>query len=418
MDIAVIALGSRGDVQPYIALGKGLKQAGHAVRLITHENYRRLVESSGLGFYPARGDVQAFAESDEMRDLLASGNFFKITAKTASAAKEAAAHWAEDGLAGSQGADLLLAGYGGMSLGLDLSEKLGIPLIHVHVFPFTPTNEFASVLLPQSLAKLGGTVNLFSHHLTRQIMWQSIRAGDNVIRQKLGLPSAPFWGPYRSKAYTRFPVLYGFSSHVIPKPTDWKNTYVTGYWFLEASDEWTPPEDLVQFIQAGPKPIYIGFGSMGNRNPEETKQLVLDAVDRSGQRAILLSGWSGFAKEDIPETVYLADSLPHSWLFAQVAAVVHHGGAGTTAAGLRAGVPSILIPFFGDQGFWGDRVYKLGVGPQPIPRKRLTAELLANAIQQVVTDATMQERAAELGAKIQSEDGVATAVEIIDSAMS
>ena len=414
MDIAVIALGSRGDVQPYVALGKGLKQAGHTVRLITHENYQGLAESSDLPFFGVRGDVQAFAQSDEMRELSETGNFLKLTAKMANAGKEAAALWAEDSLAACQGAELLLAGFGGMFVGLALSQKLGIPLIQAHVFPFTPTGDFASVLLPQGIAKLGGFFNRISHHLTRQLMWQGVRGGDNVTRQKLGLRSAPFFGPYRAKELTRFPVLYGMSQHVIPQPTDWKYAHITGHWYLDSPTNWSPPSSLTHFLAGGPKPIYIGLGSMGNRNPEQTKQTVLDAIDRSGQRTVLLSGWSGFSQDDVPDTVYLADSLPHSWLFPQMSAVIHHGGAGTTAAGLRSGVPSILIPFFGDQPFWGQRVFEFGVGPRPILRNQLTAEVLVNAIKQAVTDSKMQERAAELGTKIQNENGVTRAVELIE----
>jgi sterol 3beta-glucosyltransferase len=226
------------------------------------------------------------------------------------------------------------------------------------------------------------------------------------------LPAAPFFGSDNLPQFQQYPTLYGFSPSVIPKPSDWHNTEVTGYWFLDAATDWVPPADLMAFLQAGPPPVYIGFGSMGSRKPEETADLVLQAIARTGQRAILLSGWGGLSKADLPETVFMVESVPHSWLFSQVAAVVHHGGAGTTAAGLRAGVPSIVIPFFGDQPFWGQRVAKLGVGPEPIPRKQLTVERLAQAIRTAVTDRGMIRRAADLGAKIQAEDGVANAVAI------
>jgi UDP:flavonoid glycosyltransferase YjiC (YdhE family) len=152
---------------------------------------------------------------------------------------------------------------------------------------------------------------------------------------------------------------------------------------------------------------------MSNRNPEETADLILQALAQTQQRAILLSGWDGLRKANLPDTVFMGDVIPHSWLFSRVAAVVHHGGAGTTAAGLRAGVPSIIIPFFADQPFWGHRVAELGVGPEPIPRQQLTVERLAEAIQRAVTDQTMRQRAADLGAKIRNEDGIARAVAII-----
>jgi len=159
--------------------------------------------------------------------------------------------------------------------------------------------------------------------------------------------------------------------------------------------------------------VYIGFGSMSSRNPEQTADLIIQALARTNQRAILLSGWGGLQKATIPDSIFMIDSVPHSWLFPRVSAVIHHGGASTTAAGLRAGVPSVVIPFFGDQPFWGQRIADLGVGTKPIPRKRLTVERLANGIQEAVTNEQMRQRAADLGKQIQAEDGIKSAVEII-----
>lgn len=413
MRIAIIALGSRGDVQPYVALAKGLKAAGHNVRLLSHENFAELAKAHDLEFWPMYGNVQAFVESAEMRELLAKGNFLTITSRTSHETQRAAIEWAKTGLMACQGMDLLLAGVGGLYLGLALAEKLSIPLLPAFVFPFTPTKAFPGALFPKSIARLGGTVNWLSHQVTQQILWQGSRAGDTASRQQvLNLPAAPLLG---AKSNHHYPTLYGFSPVVIPKPSDWQNTEVTGYWFLEAAADWTPPSSLIDFLAAGEPPVYIGFGSMGSRNPEETAALVLQAVEQAGQRAILLSGWGGLRAATVPDWVYLVDSVPHDWLFPQMAAVVHHGGAGTTAAGLRAGVPTIIIPFFGDQGFWGQRVVDLGVGTAPIPRQQLTADRLAQAIQTAVSDPLMRHRAADLGAKIRSENGVANAVAVIQS---
>jgi sterol 3beta-glucosyltransferase len=414
MRIAIIALGSRGDVQPYIALGKGLKAAGHLVQLVTHENFETLVCSHGLEFWSVRGDVQAIMETPEMRDLIEKGNFFAITARTGKAAQQAAIDWAQDGLAACQGMDLLIAGVGGLYVALSLAEKLNIPFLPAYVFPFTPTTAFPAILLPQFLSRLGGAFNRLSHHLFRQIMWQGFQAADRLARQQvLNIPPAPFWGSYDSAKLREYPTLYGFSPSVIPQPSDWHNTQVTGYWVLDEAPDWTPPAALENFLQAGTPPVYIGFGSMGSRKPEQTADLVLQAIELTGQRAILQSGWGGLSKTNLPKTVLIVDSIPHTWLFSRVAAVVHHGGAGTTAAGLRAGVPTIVIPFFGDQPFWGQRVAELGVGTQPIPRKQLTAKRLATAIHQAVTDRSMQQRAVNLGAKIRAEDGIANVVAII-----
>ncbi|MEA5574546.1 glycosyltransferase [Calothrix sp. UHCC 0171] len=415
MRIAIIAMGSQGDVQPYIALGKGLQEVGYRVRLVTHENFAELVNSHGLEFCPVRGDIQSIAETKEMRELLEKGNFLAITSYTAKQAQRAAIDWANDGIVACEKMDLLIVGVGGLYLGLALAEKLGLPLLQAYVFPFTPTKAFPSVLFPQSLSQLGGWFNHLSHHLTRQIMWQGFRTGDRLMRQQvLGLKAASFWGAYNSEILQQYPILYGFSPSVIPKPSDWHNTHVTGYWFLDSAPDWQPPSALMEFLENGSPPIYIGFGSMSNKNPEETTALVLEALEQTQQRAILLSGWGGLGTQNLPNTIFPIDSIPHSWLFPRVAAVVHHGGAGTTSAGLRAGIPTIIIPYFGDQGFWGERVAQLGVGVKPIPRKQLTAQKLAEAIQQVLTDADMRQRAANLGARIQAEEGIAGAVAVVE----
>jgi sterol 3beta-glucosyltransferase len=414
MRIAIIALGSRGDVQPYIALGKGLQAVGHSVRLLTHENFEQLVSSHGLEFWPARGNVQAIMESPKLRELLERGNFLAITAYTSKAAQQAAIDWAEDGLRACQGMDLLIAGVGGLFVALAMAEKLNLPLLQAYVFPFTPTKAFPAILFPPFVAKFGGLVNRLSHHFFRQIMWQGARKGDqSARRQVLGLPAAPFWGLYNSSYLQRYPILYGFSPSIMSKPADWHKTFITSYWFLDEAADWTPPAALLDFLDRGAPPVYIGFGSMGSRNPEQTADLVLQAISMTGQRAILQSGWGGLSKTDLPDTVFIVDSISHSWLFPRVAAVVHHGGAGTTAAGLRAGVPTIIIPFFGDQPFWGRRVAELGVGTDPIPRKQLTSKRLAAAIHRAVNDRSIIQQAADLGEKIRAEDGITKVVNII-----
>ncbi len=215
------------------------------------------------------------------------------------------------------------------------------------------------------------------------------------------------------------PAIYGISPNVLPKPPDWgDNIEITGYWFLDTPADWQPPKDLVDFLLAGPPPVYVGFGSMSIRNPEETTEIVIQALSRTKQRGLLATGWGGLKLADLPDNVFKIDSVPHDWLFSQMAAVIHHGGAGTTAAGLRAGIPTITVPFFVDQPFWGKRVAELGVGPQPIPRKQLSVERLAAAITTVVSDKELQRRVAVLGERIRTEDGVAKAVEVIQHHLS
>ncbi|MCX6030430.1 MAG: glycosyltransferase [Chloroflexi bacterium] len=415
MRIAMIAPGSRGDVEPYIALGEGLQKAGHVVRLVTHSNFDMLVSSHGLEFWPIAGSVQDIAQSTEMRGRLEGGNFLVVMAQMAKEAERGAVAAAEGGLAACRGMDLVLAGIGGLFVGLALAEKFGLPFLQAYYIPFTPTRAYPSFLLPKLPSWFGGSLNRLSYHLTRQIMWQGFRSADRLARQGvLGLPAAPFWGPYKTDRFHHLPMLYGYSPSVIPPPSDWdSDIHVTGYWFSDPEADWTPPPALVAFLQAGPPPVYVGFGSMSNRKPEATTDLILQALARTQQRAIILSGWSGLHAADVPDSVFMLDAIPFAWLFPRVAAVVHHGGAGTTAYGLRAGVPSVVIPFFGDQPFWGQRIAELGVGPEPIPQRKLTVERLAQAIQVAVTDPTMRQRAAVLGAKIQAEDGVARAVAVV-----
>ena len=356
--------------------------------------------------------MQAVAESEEMRALLAKSNFLAITRRTAQEAKRAMEHWAKDGLAACRGVELIVAGIGGLFIGLALAEKLDVPFMQAYLVPFTPTGEFPGVLLPVALPRLGGGFNRLSHRLVRQVMWQGSRAADNVARQQvLDLPAAPLTGPFGSARLRQLPVLYGFSPAVVPRPADWDaNIHVTGYWFLDSAVGWTPPPALAEFLDDGPPPVYVGFGSMASRQPEETADLVLRALAETGQRAVMLLGWAGLRADRLPASVIMVESVPHAWLFPRVAAVVHHGGAGTTAAGLRAGAPSVLIPFFGDQAFWAARVQALGVGPTPISRRELTAARLATAIHQAVTDEALRRRAADLGATIRAEDGVGRAV--------
>ncbi len=418
MKIAIIALGSRGDVQPYLALSKGLHAAGHTVRLVTHESYEAQTKAHGVPFWPVAGDVQEVMQSPEMRELLARGNMLAINRYTAKHVQRVVLDWQRDGLAACRGMDLLLAGVGGRYLGLAVAQKLSLPLIEAHVFPFTPTAVFPAPLFPAWVGKLGGAATRLTYHLLRQIMWQSVRKADNMARsQVLALPRAPFTGPRTAPASPQRPLLYGFSPAVIPKPADWgADTHVTGYWYLDAPTAWQPPADLVRFLQAGPPPVYIGFGSMASRNVAETTALLTDVVSRSKQRAIVSLDWEETQSLNLPDNIYPLKSAPHDWLFKQVTAVVHHGGAGTTAAGLRAGVPTFIVPFFGDQMFWGERVQGLGVGPRPWARKKLTPTILAEALQVMQTDMGMRQRAARLGAQIEAEDGVAQAVALLEKA--
>ena len=414
MKISIIAPGSLGDVQPYVALGKGLREAGHAVGILASLDFQELVTKHGLDFFDLGGSMQTVAQS--MQNLLEQGNFLKILSSMGISAQRLASQASRSGLAVCQGSDLIVAGIGGLFVGLALSEKLGIPLIQAYYFPFTPTREFPNALVPLPRMRLPAWVNLLSHRLAQQMLWQNFRVADTRARRDvLQIVPAPLMGPFASLHGQDQTILYGYSPQVLPPPGDWGPfVHVTGYWFLDPPAGWEPPIDLVKFLQSGPPPVYVGFGSMVNGKPEQTTSLVLQALARAGQRGVLSAGWGGLKKTELPETVFMVDSLPFGWLFPQMAALVHHGGAGTTSMGLRAGVPAILTPFMGDQPFWGRRVYELGVGPQPIPRRHLTVDRLAGSIRAAVSDISMQEKAARLGERIRAENGVARAVAVIE----
>jgi sterol 3beta-glucosyltransferase len=372
MQITIIAGGSRGDVQPYVALGKGLKEAGHTVRILSSDDFHDLVTDYGLDFFTTGGSARAVAQN--LQVLVEQGKTLEIFSQMRRASQKQAVQAAEKGLVACQDSDLILGGLSGLFSGQALSEKLGIPLLLAYLVPFTPTSAFPSALTPAS-----------------------------------------FWGPFSSLRRQKQPVLYGYSSYVLPHPSDWNaSQHVTGYWFLEPPQGWEAPADLQHFLQSGPPPVYIGFGSMSNSKPEETADLVLQSLARAGLRGVLYAGWGGLKKEQLPSTVFMTDSVPHTWLFPRMAAVVHHGGVGTTAAGLAAGVPSIITPFFADQPFWGRRVYELGVGPRPIARRRLTVDNLTEAIGRAVSDEEMRKRAASLGERIRAENGIAQAITIIE----
>ena len=420
MHITIIAPGSQGDVRPYVALGRGLQATGHTVRVATHQNFAMLVTGCGLAFYPLHGDMEALMRDQAVGDALAKNNLLSQFVLLKNKLIVLNQQWMHDCLEACLAAEVVIGGFGGLIAGQPVAEKLGLPFIQAWLVPFTPTRAFPAVSFPMLRTKFGGRLNLLSHVLGWRLMaWPMQRASVNLARRSvLGLPPSPYWdGPLAFFEQRTWPVLNGFSEHVVPRPTDWAaHQHVTGYWFLDYSPEWQPSVSLVDFLHAGPPPVYVGFGSMSHGDPQAATRLVIEALRLAGQRGILLAGWGGLRQTDLPASVYMTEAIPHSWLFPQVAAVVHHGGAGTTAAGLRAGKPTLCVPFISlDQNFWGWRVADLGVGLPPIPPNRLTSEKLAQAITTMVNDPAMSQRANELGANIRSEDGVAQAVAIIKS---
>lgn len=413
MNITIFAAGSRGDVQPCLMLGRGLQRAGFNVLLAAPENFASFIQEYGLCFHPLRGDVQQIMATETGRGFMESGSANPIHSIRAirTMLGPVALSMAEDAFEACREADALISLAVFATFAKSITEARQIPLIHVEPTPLLPTRAFAAPGWPVQ-RNLGGLPNRLSGFAMLQVIWQWYRPFVNSFRQSLGLT------PYNTTSFHRIlsstPLLGAYSSSVIPRPPDWpKTVHVTGYWLPDAHAKWRPPFQLESFLSAGDPPIFVGFGSMAGRYPEQLARLVLEALAESGQRGLLQTGWGGIRAMEAPDSVLVIDSAPHSWLFPRMAAVVHHGGAGTTAEGLRAGVPTVTVPFMMDQPFWGKRVKALGVGPDPIPQKNLTVDKLAGAIHTAVTQPEIKRNAAILGKAICSEQGVGNAVRIV-----
>lgn len=422
MKIFIVTLGTRGDVQPYVALGKGLIAAGHKVMVCAPSSFKNFVTEHGLQYGYMDNEILKLIDSDAGRDAVEDSTnllaWLKTYATLIRQVKPMQAQMVQDaGKAAAQFQPDLIIYHPKAMAGPHLAEKYSVPRIMSVPLPiFTATAEFPSMVFPGW--KLGDWYNRITYTLSVKLAWMQYRGTVNPWRKNaLGLAAA-------ANSFDEMvldngqptPTIYPYSQHVVPRPSDWPETTISpGYWFLDRLDEWQPPADLLAFLEAGPPPVYVGFGSMAGKDPAKKAKIAIDALKKSGHRGLIATGWGGLTIDSLPETIFKIDAAPHDWLFDRVTAVVHHGGAGTTAAGLRAGKPTIICPFMGDQPFWGKRVVALGVGAGPIPQKKLNADNLAAAIKKVVTDPQIQQRAATLGEKIRAEDGVTKAVLFIQA---
>jgi len=416
--IVIIASGTRGDVQPAIALGKTLQTVGYQVRIWASSNFRSWIEGYGLEAATSQVNIQELMESEGGKEWVERGHNRLVQIRVMKKLLDKFG-WqlVKEAWEACQDADAVISSFTSDAFAVTIAEKLGIPHFSM---PLQPTliatrdgRSMPNVPLPNRVSWINGW---FSRLMIEPFPWQLYGAYTNRLRQEIGLPFQT--NRENVAARKRMTILHAVSRHVMPFPADWSpNFHITGYWFLDNEPDWQPPAELTAFLEAGPPPVYIGFGSMTNRDPAGTTRLISEAVRQSGQRAILLSGWAGMGQMALPPEILRLDSAPHGWLFPRMTAVIHHGGAGTTAAGLRAGVPSIIVPHMVDQPYWGQRVQALGVGPKPVPRHKLTAVNLAYAIQEAATNGTIQQNAAALGAKIRNEDGLGKAVNIINQVM-
>ena len=413
MLVTMLTAGSRGDLQPYLALGRAIQDAGHRARIATFENYAEFVKSFSLEFFPVKGDVTRVIASSEVQGAIQADNPLKVLASF-NTLKSMVYNLQQDFHQACAGSDAIVY-HPGAAIGYFIAQEMNIPSIFAPPFPMTPTREYPSLIFYRS-KRLGRMYNLATHKIIEQILWFVSRAPVKQYWKKTynAIPRN-FTCPYGKQITQRLPTIISCSNFVFPRPADWsEHVYNTGYWFLDDETEWKPPIELLRFLEKGTPPVYIGFGSAGIAAlADQTTRLVIDALKLAGQRGILATGWQGMSTIDhIPDDIFILESASHTWLFPRMAAVVHHGGAGTTAAGLRAGVPGVIIPHGNDQFAWGQRIHELGVGVKPIPRKKLTKERLAEAITTAITK-ELKVNAQDLGMKIKHENGVDYAARII-----
>ncbi|TPX09825.1 uncharacterized protein E0L32_009016 [Thyridium curvatum] len=410
LNIVIMVIGSRGDAQPFLKIGKVLKeQYGHRVRIATHPAFREFVEKdSGLDFFSVGGDpseLMAFmVKNPGMIPTLETVKAGDIGRRRAAMAEMFEGFWracvnATDDekdthnlkMMGEKDpfiADAIIANPPSFAH-IHCAEALGIPLHLMFTFPYTPTQAFPHPLASIKKSNVDpGYTNFISYPLVEMMVWQGLGDLVNEFREKtLGLdPVSTLWAPgatYR----LHVPFTYMWSPGLVPKPEDWGSEIdVSGFVFLDLASTFEPPSDLEKFLAAGETPIYIGFGSIVVDDADRFTEMIFEAVEMAGVRALVSKGWGGLGGENVPENIFMLENTPHDWLFPKVKACVIHGGAGTTAIALKCGKPTMVVPFFGDQHFWGSMISNAGAGPEPIPYKQLTAETLAEGIEYCLSD--------------------------------
>ena len=416
MRITIIGIGTRGDVQPLVALAKGLAARGHSVKLASSEAFAALSEGHGFEFVPLGGDIAAAMKTVVGADFAAAGrNPFAATSVFREIIDRNIVGWTRTMRAAAADSDIIVTAGTAVFFGLGLARALRVPLVQVYLQPVLPNSEVGSPLFPQFPRWLPAFLHHAQYAVAAQLLWQALRpAIARSERELSGAPSVPLLAPLREIRRADRIILLAYSRHVVPELRQETNVVTTGFWTLETAPGWTPPPDLARFLEAGPPPIYVGFGSMPVPEPKQVVRSVLAAVRSLGARAVLNAGWSAMDPSDLRDDAILIQNIPHDWLFERVAAVVHAGGAGTTAAVLRAGRPSVVVPFVLDQFFWAERLHALRAAPPPIPGNELGEQRLAAALREATGSAELRERTRNLGHLVRSEGGVALAADRIE----
>ncbi len=413
--IAILAFGSTGDVVPYVALAAGLKAAGFEPRVVTHRRFAPLLTTRGLDVSTVDVDSQEILQTGEGHSWLESGyNPIKFGRRLSTIMEPLLNQFALKSLEACQQADAVVASGLAVFVAAHIAEKLGVPFIPAYLQPVTPTRAFRNPFVP-NWAGGGAFFNWLTHWGYWHGSWFLFRGEVNRMRREaLDLPELPRHSPCAGMHRGADHMLYGYSASVLARPGDWNGSvHVSGYWFLEPAEAWRPSAELQAFMDAGAPPVCVGFGSMTDQHAAFLTSTVVEALRRNNLRGVLLTGWGALDGESLPETVIKLESAPHEWLFPRAAAVVHHGGAGTTAAGLRAGAPTVIVPFFADQFFWGSVIHRLGAGVAPMARKRLNVDVMTRALAQALGDRSLKRRAEAVSRGLAQEEGVKSAVSFV-----
>ncbi|KAH7020720.1 glycosyltransferase family 28 domain-containing protein [Microdochium trichocladiopsis] len=421
LNIVIFVVGSRGDVQPFIAYGTALQRYGHRVRLATHGTFDRFVRDSGLEYFDIGGDpTDLMAYMVKNPGLLPSFESMRggdIRRKRKMMAEMLQGCWNSCILPDAVTsrafvADVIIANPPSFAH-VHCAQALGIPAHIMFTMPWTATRAFPHPLVKMSAEKIEpGVANWLTYGLVELMTWQGLGDVINNWRKKtLELDPVPATMGPSIVSYLRIPHTYCWSPALVAKPGDWGDELDVCGFFLRDEPSYNPPADLADFLAAGPAPLYVGFGSIVLEDPERLHAAILEAAVACGVRLVISRGWSqlGGNSSSNNDIFYLGD-CPHEWLFKQVVAVVHHGGAGTTACGLINARPTLIVPFFGDQPFWGNVVASAGAGPPPIPQREVKTQNMTEAIR-FLTSRAAADAARGVANKMRQENGVQAAVE-------
>jgi sterol 3beta-glucosyltransferase len=413
MKILIIAVGTTGDVLPFIALASEIKKRGHSVTINTHDDFKNLVISFKLHFKLIGGSFKELAESKEGKAWLESGdNIVKYMSTAKKLFKNIFTKWVK--------VDKIIPEYDAViahpfaAYGYHTAEKYNIPFVITSLIPWFISGGFDPILVPFVSPVLKSWINKTLNKLTIKSLWSLFKDLSRARRRELGLQTTKPDNLWLYLHKIAIPHIHLYSSLVLPEPHDLPDhCFITGFCFLNSKYSYSPPDSLLKFLSAGKPPVYIGFGSMTGKDPAQLTNMIVEAVTMTKQRAVLLTGWGGMENPAAEKDILIIHHVPHDWLFPQMKAVIHHGGIGTTASGLRAGKPTGIVAFFGDQPFWGRRVHALGVGPKPMVKKDLNVSHLAELIKKVCNNPQYENNARQLGEAIRKENGPQKAADVI-----